>query len=296
MKILGLLFLPLAYSLTCPASYAQVSPVSYVDLNGNWRLSTGGGAFEHPDQYFTLGVYGSTIFAQGTLSLSCTRDGKPLPIEPGVYLRGEIRPDGSFTLDNKESPTGTTARGTTVTGKLPTAGRWSGSITVPAFQYQPPGQSLRDCPAASGDFAATPLPLVDGTYSGVIYTGKPEADGYVTLTISQGQFSPKSCAGRTGREIQVRGRIVVTGSSQFPSGAFETEGDLCASNIYGSRFQIGFFHKGDSADLSANGKIDFSDDGHIQLTLHYVHRDETGKFASPIGFVPLTRDDNKASR
>jgi len=291
-----LFFLPLVFSCICLASYGQGAVNPYSSLNGNWRLSTAGGGFENPDQYFTLGVYGSTIFAQGTLSISCTRDGKPLAIEPEVSLRGEIRSDGSFTLENPESPISTEAHGTTITGKLPAAGKWSGSIAVAAFQYQVPGQSMRDCRAASGDFAATPLPPVNGTYSGVIYTGKPEPDGYVTLTVSQGQFSPVSCAGRYGREIQARGRIVVTGSSQFPSGTFETEGDFCGSSMNGSRFQIGFFHKGDTTDLSASGKIDPSDDSRIQLTLHYVYRDAAGKSASLIGQIPLTRDDDKASR
>jgi hypothetical protein len=289
-----LFFLPFAFLLSGLACYGEAGAGPYATFNGNWRLSTGGGAFQHPDQFFTFYVHDSTLFADGEIALSCTGDDQAFE----TPLRGQIKSDGSFKLEGRLGPSG--AQATTISGQLPAAGQtqWLGSITVAAFRFKPTmGANPATCPDATADFTATPLPRIDGIYSGTLNSDKTGADGNVNLAVVQGGLSALGCAGRSAREIRVMGRMIVTGSSQFPSGTYDTQEGLCGSAMFGRGFRVKFSRRGgSSADLSAQAEIDPSDNSRVRLTLSYGHRDETGKFSPHVGVVQLTRNDDQASR
>jgi len=289
-----LFLVPFVLLLISLASYGQVAVSPYTAINGNWRLSTGAGAFGQPDQYFTFYVHGGTIFADGAIALSCTRDDKTFE----TPLRGQIHPDGSFRLEGRFGPSD--AQVIYIMGNVPAAGQtqWTGSISIAAFQSKSTMSATpTDCPAATAEFEATSLPLLDGIYTGTINSGSTGTDGQVNLAVVQGGLSALGCAGRSAREIRLMGRIIVSGSSQFPSGTYETQDGLCGSAIFGEGFRMKFSRRGGrSADLAAEAEIDPSDNNRIRVNLSYGYRDTTGKFVSAIGNVQLTRNDDKASR
>ena len=210
------------FSCLCLASPAQGAPEDYSVLNGNWYLT---GGWEAPQQEprltLSIGVDGSRVFGDGDLQV------------PGCGLSfsviGQIASDGTFVL-NLQKPVGVGAENSTfpsltISGRVPGQGstEWPGSFNTSSMGNE-------ECPEPSGEFVASQLPPLEGTYSGTIpfFVGSgPSAPLSISVIMSQGisasmderaSSSPEmSSASRVSHYVPLRGTITISGFTDDPS-------------------------------------------------------------------------------
>lgn len=236
-----LFLLPLL--LFCLVLTSCVQPIrsSYAALEGNWHIAgqLGPGPLQlvqSPLIAFSMGASGNSVYANGSIDVTCANGGA---IGGSMYLTGSIASDRSFTLTNASVPEDSIQ--ITIHGIVPTSGAttWAGSYTLV-------NASNTSCVfSQSSDFAATPYPPLNGTYSGTI-TGPGFGSGIaVTVQISQGPFTsaPSPTSSTPTYFIPLSSTISVVGSSSYTAGATSAKGipmltDGVAGNYFGLNYTM----------------------------------------------------------
>lgn len=264
--LLPLLFCCVTFSCLTLTSCVQPTHSSSAALEGNWHIAGQLGnaplqLVQSPLIAFSMGVSGSTVYANGSIDVTCTNGGA---IGGSMYLTGSIASDGTFTLTNASEPLDSIQ--ITIHGKVPAGGAtaWSGSYTL---------ANASDTSCAfnqSSSFVATLYPPLNGTYSGTI-TGPGYGSGItVTVQISQGQFTSASAPRSSAPTffIPLSSSISVVGSSSYTSGSTSAMGmpmltDGVAGNYFGldytmndgtSLFLVGWFS--DSSESTLQVQLD----------------------------------------
>jgi len=254
------------FSCLCLANSAQDAPKDYSALKGNWHL-TGGWeeTQQEPRLTLSMGVDGNKIYGDGDLQV------------PGCGLSfsviGQIASDGTFVLSIPK-PTRAQAEDSTfpslsISGGVPAQGsmEWTGSFTASSMGNV-------KCPKLSGDFVASQLPQLDGTYSGTIPSHVGGSATGTSLNISvnmkqgiftstdEGEFSlPElSPAARMSHYLPLTGTITVSGFTDLPSK--EITASAIAdhhSRMQGDQFILYFRLEGGSTMMLTGSMTDSSE-------------------------------------
>ncbi len=263
----------------CLASPAQDAPEDYSVLNGSWYLATGSEAPQQdPRLTLSIGVDGNKVYGDGDLQM------------PGCGLSfsviGQIASDGSFVL-NLQKPVGDRADDNTfpslsITGSVPAQGaaEWAGSFNTSSMGNE-------ECPRPSGEFVASQLPPLEGTFSGTIpsFVGStPSTPLDISVNMTQG-ISPSmnegdlsstevSPAGRASHYVPLRGTITVSGFTDLPST------DITARAVAGhnSRMQgdefILFFRLEDGSLMMLTGRKTDASGLTLLASISYFGKDQ----------------------
>ena len=208
-----------AASTSPPQSSATSSP-----LNGNWNLTGNRKKEQFPLLSMFLQVNGKQILAGGDYQAVCPDSPRDGSGGRGGGLRGDIAPDGSFTIRN--SPQSTIQ--VEISGHVPTEGAtaWSG-------QYTLAGDLSRKCPAYRqiNSFTATLFAPLNGTFSGTLamqyfespppaYTGPLTSQAKFSIIVTQGAVvAQRLNTGDIHFHFPLTGTIRVKGSSCFSHGS-----------------------------------------------------------------------------
>ena len=197
-------------------------------------------------------VDGTQIFASGDYHAVCPNSPRDGSGAIGGGLQGKIAPDGSFTIKNSSRATIQVE----ISGRVPSDGAttWSGEYTLA-------GDLSRKCPTyrQTNVFTATPLPPLNGTFSGSLtmkyfespspaYTGPQTYEAKFRITATQGAVvAQRLNTGDIHFHLPLTGTIQVKGSPCFSRGAadpltYSTHGSVPSrySSISGDSVNIWF--------------------------------------------------------
>jgi hypothetical protein len=229
-------------------------------LNGNWQV-TGDREQKHfPVITMAIHIDGNQVIAETADSIACP-SGK-WGSSSMMGLTGEIQADGSFTMRSSPRPAGLAGNPNdwvhvTVSGKVPPTGsiKWNGNYTIK-------GQMSADCILdQAGNFTASPLPTLTGTFSNKVTMyypiGAQHDPGYsgpklirFGMNVTQGDFV--SHERRRGLRpyvyVPLTGTIHVEGSPCFASG----RADASIDNFMQGDFGTMKFKMDDGSELSAS--------------------------------------------
>jgi hypothetical protein len=160
----------------------------------------------------SMGVVGTEIHGQATFGVTCSNATSESGFD--VVMDGEIAADGSFEMKNAA----TNDVLFTIQGKAPLSGAttWSGSYTFSSHSG-----SLCTI-QESGNFNATQLPSVTGTYSGTVTSGAAQqaTSATISTTLTQGSFTSTSFVpGTPYYYTPVTATLTADGASCFTSAA-----------------------------------------------------------------------------
>ena len=246
------------FSCLCLASPAQGAPEDYSVLNGSWDLA---GGWEAPQQEprltLSIGVDGNNVYGDGDLQV------------PGCGLSfsvvGQIASDGTFVLNIGE-PVGVRADNNTfpslsIRGRVPAQGstEWAGSFNTSSM-------GNGECPTPSGEFVASQLPPLDGTYSGImpsVVGSAPSTPLSISVNMKQGLLtsmregeasSPEvSPAAPASQYVPLRGTITIGGVTEdITFRAVEDQN----SRMQGDEFILFFRFKDGSSMMLTGTKTD----------------------------------------
>ena len=266
-------------SCLCLASPAQNAPEDYSVLNGNWYLV---GGWEAPQQEprltLSIRVDGNEVYGDGDLQVQ----GCGLSFS----VMGQIASDGTFDL-NLQKPVGVGAEDSTfpslsISGKVPAQGstEWAGSFNTASMGNE-------ECPRPSGEFVASQLPPLDGTYSGAIpfFVGsEPSTPLYVSVnmtegiltSINEGEISPPevSPAARVSHFVPLRGTITISGFTDLPSKDITlTAEEDRNSRVQGDEFIL-FFRLQDGSMMMLTGSKTDSSGVTVLASFSYFAKDQ----------------------
>ena len=250
------LFLMLAGSSAYAQSGTDVStsppqlPNTSSPLNGNWNLTGNRQKKQFPLLSMYLQVDGTQIIAGGDYKAVCPNSPRDGAGGIGGGLRGEIAPDGSFTLRN--GPRATIQ--VEISGHVPSEGAttWSGEYTLT-------GDVARKCPTyrQTNSFTATPVAPLSGTFSGLLkmhyfqspapaYTGPQSYQAKFSITAAQGAVvAHRLKTGDVHFYLPLTGTIQVKGSPCFLHGVADPL-TYSTHGLVPSRYSS---IRGDSVDL-----------------------------------------------
>jgi hypothetical protein len=195
------LYLPALFLMACSVSRAQ----DQTALSGNWHLT---GSWDSktndPRLILSLGVNGDRVFGAGDLQTQCPAEGSGTGASFSVH--GQISSEGTFFLADSEDPEAVLI---SISGKVPEPGskQWSGS-----FRFVHIRDTKKCSPTVSGEFVATHLPPLKGTYSGTLLL-RDRSSVTVTVDIDQGELilfdsEPSHVQG----EVPLKATMTVNGS------------------------------------------------------------------------------------
>jgi len=183
-------------------------------LVGSWRLFGVYGAATGSSFWMSMGVVGTQIHGQATYGVTCSNATSEGGFD--VAMDGEIATDGSFEMKNAAADDIQFV----IQGNAPLAGAtaWSGSYTFSSH-------SGSICTIQeTGNFNATQLPVVTGTYSGTV-SDLPEGETTpftISTTLTQGSFTSTSfLAGTPYYYTPVSATLTTDGASCFASATIE---------------------------------------------------------------------------
>lgn len=299
MHVRKLTLLPFLLTCFCLPSLSQNDVDAHSALNGNWHLTgTGVNSID-----FTFGVNGNEVYGEGYVGFSCQRGTAPSDIRIDFFVEGLIAEDGSFVLSNRYPPfemNAIPANVFTIRGNLQASGdeQWPGSFSLSAFTIGA-GTAPLECQAGSGNFTATRLPDLRGSYAGTFglkeieFGQNAEIEGDVSLEIAQGGLTATRISGRFGHVIGASGKITITGSSEFPSGTYTAipVAVLQGGNrVYGGNtFELQFIRESGGTELRVRGEVDPKDENRVHIEIIYRSRDGDRKLEYVLGFGWLTR-------
>jgi hypothetical protein len=189
------------------------APLTTPDLGGNWLIAGTLPEISAPGFGYavTLDVIDHQISASTSFGFRCSGDDSASTYAP--LQAATIASDGSFQMESTDFPNTAPAIGLLLQGTAPTGAQsaWPGSF---AFANAPAGCEL----PSSGNFTATPISQVTGTYSG--------------------SFTPGSLTNTPGTPLSVQVKLqqggIFPGSTQYSlmvmSGSIEVEGSPCVSS------------------------------------------------------------------
>lgn len=181
----------------------------------------------------SMGVVGSGIHGQAAFGVTCSNNGT----EGGspIAMDGTVGQDGSFTIKNASTDDIQIA----ITGTAPEVGAttWSGhysfsSATGAACTVQ-----------ASGSFAATAFPAIDGTYAGTVYGLNSGGALTLSMKLTEAAFtSTELIPGYTYYYAPLSGTITAGGTSCFTTGATTVSPELLrpVGLVMGNEIELAF--------------------------------------------------------
>jgi len=267
------------FSCLCLASPAQGAPEDYSVLNGSWDLA---GGWEAPQQEprltLSIGVDGNNVYGDGDLQV------------PGCGLSfsvvGQIASDGTFVLNIGE-PVGVRADNNTfpslsIRGRVPAQGstEWAGSFNTSSM-------GNGECPTPSGEFVASQLPPLEGTYSGTIPFSVGSAPGSpLSISVNMTQSIPTSMDGgdssspevspatRLSHYVPLKGTITISGFTDVPSQDITlTAVEDHNSRMQGDEFILFFRLEDGSLMMLAGSKTDSSGQA-VLASISYFGKDQ----------------------
>ena len=251
-------------------------------LGGNWLLAGSMPAYFVPSNgsptnlVLSISATGENLVAGASLQGNCTAGGGFGYNLQGILV-GTAASNGSFTLGFSNVASGDSL---TITGTVPSASGspWSGS-----YSYTNNGSS--SCASnLSGNFQATPVPAISGTYQGQgslsQFNGSLPAKPVVgtpyglSATLQQG----------TGTSaLTLSGSIKTTGFPCFSTGQI-TNAVFSGGQLYGDEISAAFVMN-DGSQLDIYGVIDNAAD--TQLSMSFVDV-QTGACAGSYIFNPAS--------
>lgn len=207
-----------------PGNSSNPAPVHAVsNLAGNWSLVGSipqGFPFLTPGPTLsvTFSVVDHVITGSGAVTVFCTSGNTGSGFGESFVVSGTVAEDGSFTAQTPSPPSGLSSLPITISGSVPAApgAPWSGQYTLDA-------SSAGTChPVLSGNFEATGIATVAGTYAG---TGTLGEASFLSPT-AQGRPVSISVALTQGTSVQdesaMNGTVAITGVPCFRGGTLMT--------------------------------------------------------------------------
>jgi len=290
-KLFLLTMLLSGLGLSC---YAQARPGDFSILNGNWHAVVVAGSSLRGGIDLTLGTEGTAVHGVGQFPVSCMREsGAPVMSSESKLVEGQVRPDGRFQL---HAPDGTLISGSIAAGSTD---KWKGNLKVSEVAETNP--TRRACHAASINFEAKRVSLLDGTYAGTIGLDQiarlnpdpsrtADVEAHVSLKVVQGKLFATGMRGNFAYVIPLNAKITVEGSSKFPSGSFETMPELSVKNRFGGGTGVmEFLGDNDGTQMTAYISKKSADDDRLWVVLGYTGDDQAGHHVGVAGVGWLTR-------
>jgi hypothetical protein len=262
------LLLPLILTACGTVTVPLATPGGQAD--GNWLITGNRQTNQYPVLSAALLINGNQISATGDLAYQCPSI-TILSSAGFVQLTGQIASDGTFQLTTLQPPVPLSTAMITIQGKVPAKGSssWTGSYSIDI-----------GCTAnQSGTFTATPIPPVNGTYSGS-FTGTPLLAA--SLQITQGSPYTASSLGTQFAVNPLAATITIQGSPCFKQGT--TAGSLYDSQIMGEFISLNFIMD-DGSQLSVSGTLNNTSETSIDNVFFMVIKNQC---SSPFGVTTLT--------
>ena len=214
------------------ASAPPAPSYSTAALVGSWRLFGGNNSSTGSALSISMGVVGAQIHGRAANSLACSNG-----VSEGGFdmaMDGEIAADGSFEMKNAAADDVLF----TIKGNAPFSGAtsWSGSYTLSSH-----AGSICTI-QQSGNFNATQLPSVTGTYSGSVtgFASGQTTSVTISTTLTQGSFTSNSIIPETPYYYTpVTANVTAVGASCFTSAAIgDTVPVLPPEQVMGNVVQL----------------------------------------------------------
>lgn len=151
-------------------------------IEGNWNIAgirgTSSSSVTYSD-YLSLAIMvsGNTVYGSGDIGINCPNNG--FSVGGSLLVSGLMKSDGTFILTNGSVADSIQVK---IDGKVPPRGAtsWSGKLSL----------TMASCPLESTQvFVATPLPVLSGTYAGIIGGLMKAPDAQVSMQVAQGDLS-----------------------------------------------------------------------------------------------------------
>ena len=218
-------------------------------LTGNWLIAGQIFPFPGPQNGMSLTaslvVDGTQVTANGYFQSQCASSG----FGATVSLSGKLAQDGSFTLTEPTSPGVTLSNQVSVSGRVPSAAgeSWPGTYSI---QSSAGGTGSFACNVKeSASFIATPIPPLNGLYTGPASSysgtqGSLGANATLQLNVNQGEALllsalPPGTSAPTNYiagTMPLAATLAVAGSACFTSGS--TGSSQLASLVEGNFFTL----------------------------------------------------------
>ncbi len=216
----------------CGADVTSI-PAPANQIGGNWLLAGALPQLTAPGFSYavTLDIRGDEISPSPSFSFYCDN---PNPVNAGSLQPATIGRDGSFVTESPDYPGTPPTLGLMLQGTAPTSAQtaWPGSF---GFSNIPSGCDL----PAAGNFTATPIAQVTGTYGGTFSVSTGSSDAPLPLTVQADLQQGGTLSGSTVySDTVINGTIAVQGSSCVSSGT--TSSSSTQGYIGGDVFLLDF--------------------------------------------------------
>jgi hypothetical protein len=229
------------------------------NLVGNWLLAGSLPSIGTPTPAATgvtatFDVTGTSVVGALTTQLPCGSSG--FTADLGGVVSGTVAADGSFTL---QTPTiGLGGNTETIQGHVPTTagGGWTGTYTI----------VISGCGTLTGQIAATPIPLIGGTFAGTTTLapfGSPPVPVTVTTNLLQGG-NVTNGSSTLYSAVFLGGTIAIAGSPCFTSGT--SSGAVPRVGAVEGNTVIAQFLMNDGSTLEMIGSISSVDSTRLQVS------------------------------
>ena len=230
-------------------------PVYPTTLTGNWSIAGARDPLTYPIFSTSLIVHGSELSGKMSVQIECSPQFR---VGGQVPLTGQIATDGSFQASVSLPGTSGSANAglfqVSLSGISPagSSSNWTGSYTLHSTARAVDGTSCAY--SHSGDFTATAISPLTGTYTGPA-TGPLSPAGFganaaISLAVSQEPPALLTSGQMSSYQLPLSATITVTGSPCFTSGT--TTGTFLPSEIGGDMADLRFaMNDGSELDLQS---------------------------------------------